>query len=408
VATSPLTFFSQSFPSNAVHNLAGNLGTSDKTVLDGVKASIAAIVNGLSQRSGDRAFLGQTLETASSTPENAVSSALTSGALTNPDSSFLASGNKFLSNIFGNKLNSVTEAIGSQTGLRTAGASTLLALGGHTVLGFLGNKVREGSVNANNLPGLLAHESEELKGMLPNTFQSVGSHKVDVDPVVAQSVKHAEHRHSIWPWLLPLLLLALLLAFWVSHAHRRVATLPRVAPPAPAVTPQVPNVPAPGAITSTFGANLGRMMPFTLPNGTVLHMPEHGSESSLLSFIKDPNKAPDQTSWMTLDRTDFDTDSATIKPQSADELNNIAAMLKAYPGVHLKIGGYTDNTGDPAHNLSLSQARAESVVSQLTSRGIAPDRLVAQGYGEQDPRADNATENGRALNRRVSMLVTQK
>ncbi len=149
-------------------------------------------------------------------------------------------------------------------------------------------------------------------------------------------------------------------------------------------------------------------MPFTLPNGTVLHMPEHGSEANLLSFIKDPNKAPDNTSWMTLDRTDFDTDSATIKPQSADELNNIAAMLKAYPGVHLKIGGYTDNTGDPAHNLSLSQARAESVVSQLTSRGIAPDRLTAQGYGDQFPRADNATETGRALNRRVSMLVTQK
>ncbi len=408
MATTPLTFFSQSFPSNAVHNLAGNLGASDKTVLDGIKSSIAAIVNGLSQRSGDRAFVGQTLQTASDTPENAVSSALASGALTNPNSSFQTSGNKFLSSIFGNRLNSVTEAIGSQTGLRTAGASTLLALGGHTVLGFLGSKVREGSVNANNLPGLLAHESDELKGMLPGAFQTVGSHKVEVDPVVAQSVKHAEH-HSSWRWLLPLLIVAgLLLAFWASRPRHRVATLPHV-PPAPAVTPPAaPNMPTAGSITSTFGTNLGRLMPFTLPNGTVLHMPEHGSEANLLSFIKDPNKAPDNTSWMTLDRTDFDTDSATIKPQSADELNNIAAMLKAYPGVHLKIGGYTDNTGDPAHNLSLSQARAESVVSQLTSRGIAPDRLTAQGYGDQFPRADNATETGRALNRRVSMLVTQK
>lgn len=408
MATSPMTFFSQSFPSNAVHNLAGNLGTSDKTVLDGVKASIAAIVNGLSQRSGDRAFLGQTLQTASTTPENAVSSALTSGALTNPNSSFQTSGNKFLSSIFGNRLNSVTEAIGGQTGLRTAGASALLALGGHTVLGFLGSKVREGSVNANNLPGLLAHESEELKGVLPSEFHTVGSHRVDVDPVVAQSVKHEEHR-STWLWLLPLLfVIGLLLAFWASRPHRRLATAPRFAPPAPAVTPAVPNAPATGPATSTLGANLGRMMPFTLPNGTVLHMPEHGSEANLLAFIKDPNKAPDTTSWISLNRTDFNTNSAMLNPQSADELNNIAATLKAYPAVHLKIGGYTDNTGNPGHNLSLSQARAESIVSQLTSRGVAPDRLAAQGYGDQSPQGNNATENGRALNRHVAMLVTQK
>lgn len=409
MATSPITFFSESFPSNAVHNLAGNLGTSDKTVLDGVKSSIAAIVNGLSQRSGDRAFLGQTLQTASSTPENSVSSALTSGALTNPNSSFLNSGNKFLSSIFGNRLGSVTDAIGSQTGLRSTAASALLALGGHSVLGFLGSKVREGSVNASNLPGLLAHESEELKGMLPSEFHSVGSHKAEVDPVVAQSVKHTEH-HSTWRWLLPLLIvIGLLWAFWASRSHRRmVATMPHV-PPAPTINrPAVPNMPNTGTVTSALGANLGRMMPFTLPNGTTLHMPEHGSEANLLAFIKDPAKTPDTTSWISLDRTDFNTNSATLNPQSADELNNIAAMMKAYPAVHLKIGGYTDNTGSTGHNLSLSQARADAVVSQLTSRGVAPDRLAAQGYGDQNAQADNGTTNGRALNRHVAMLVTQK
>jgi OmpA-OmpF porin, OOP family len=408
VATSPLNFFSQSFPSSAVHNLAGNLGTSESTVLDGVKASIAAVVNGLSQRSGDRALLGQTIQAASATPENAVSSALSSGALTNPNSSFLTSGNRFLSSIFGNKLNSVTEAIGGQTGLRSGAASTLLALGGNTVLGFLGSKVRDGSVNANNLPGLLANQSEELKGMLPNAFQTVGSHKVDVDPVVAQSVRHVEHRRSIWPWLLPLLLLGLLLAFWLFRPHPHVATLPRVTPPpAPVVNhPAIPAAPAaPGAIMM---GTLGHMMPFTLPGGTVLHMPEHGSEANLLSFIRDPNKTPDQNSWFNLDRADFATDSATLNPQSAEELNNVAQIMKAYPGVHLRIGGFADASGDAAHNMSLSQARADSVVSELTSRGIAPNRLTAQGYGDQYPRADNGTENGRALNRHAAMQVTEK
>jgi OmpA-OmpF porin, OOP family len=408
VATSPLTFFSQSFPSNAVHSLAGNLGTSEKTVLDGIKTSIAAVVNGLSQRSGDRALLGQTLQAAQSTPENAVSSALSSGALTNPNSSFMASGNKFLSSIFGNKLGSVTDAIGSQTGLRGGAASTLLALGGQSVLGSLGKGVRDGSVNENNLPGVLAHQSEELEGMLPGTFRTVGSHRVEVDPVVAQSVKHEEHHRTPWAWLLlPLALLALLFGIWGAH-NRRMAAIPHVTPPAmPAINapaaPAVPNIP-----TTAIGTQLGHIVPFTLPGGTILHMPEHGSEANLLAFLRDPNKTPDETSWFNLSRSDFATDSATLTPQSTDELNNVAQIMKAYPGTHLKIGGYADSSGDAAHNMSLSQARADSVVSALTSRGIAANRLTAQGYGDQYPRGDNGTENGRAMNRHAAMLVTQK
>ena len=76
--------------------------------------------------------------------------------------------------------------------------------------------------------------------------------------------------------------------------------------------------------------------------------------------------------------------------------------------VHLTIGGYTDNTGNAAQNIKLSQDRADSVVNQLEQMNIAPDRLVAKGYGEDHPVGDNATAEGRALNRRISMLVTAK
>lgn len=401
MSTSPLTFFSQAFPSNAIHNIAGNLGTSDKTVLEGVQSSIAAVFSGLSQRSGERGFLGQILQTASTTPENAMSSALNSGALTNPGSSFLTSGNTFLSSVFGNKLGAVTDAIGAKTGLRTAAASALLAVGGQTVLSFLGSRVRDGSVTPNSLPGLLAHESDELKGMLPSTFHTVGMHKVDVDPVVAQAVQ-PERRRLIWPWLLALLA-AILLCIWLFRPR------PQPVAPAPvAVTQPAPAAPVAAPITSTYGTDLGGLIPYTLPDGTILHFPQHGVEANLLAFIRDPDKAPDTTSWFTFDRIQFATDSATLEPQSTEQLNNVAAILKSYPAVHLKIGGYTDNSGDPAHNLSLSQARANSVVAQLTSMGIAPDRLLAKGYGDQWPQGDNATEEGRALNRRVSMLVTQK
>jgi outer membrane protein OmpA-like peptidoglycan-associated protein len=82
--------------------------------------------------------------------------------------------------------------------------------------------------------------------------------------------------------------------------------------------------------------------------------------------------------------------------------------VSSCPAVHLKIGDYTDNTGDAAHNLKLSQDRADSVVAQLESMGIAKNRLVAKGYGDQYPVGDNATPDGRAPNRRIGMLVTEK
>jgi OmpA-OmpF porin, OOP family len=339
------------------------------------------------------------LNSASATPANAVGSALSSGSLTNPTSSFFTGGSQLLSTIFGGRLGSIAEALGTQTGLRGAGATALLVLGVQTVMGFVGGKVRDGSLNVSNFPGFLARESDALKGFLPAGFQQqpapVAAH---VNPVVARPVLE-EKKSSVLPWLLGLLVLALLLGFWWYHSRQpEVATQPVTAP---AVT-------TPAMITSSNGVNLGGLVDVTLPNGTVIHIPELGVESKLLAFIKDPALSPDKTTWFDFDRLLFDTGSATLQPQSQDQLNNIAAILKAYPAVHLTIGGYTDNTGDAAQNLKLSQDRADSVVQQLESVGIGADRLVAKGYGEEHPVGDNSTADGRAANRRISMLVTAK
>jgi OmpA-OmpF porin, OOP family len=146
----------------------------------------------------------------------------------------------------------------------------------------------------------------------------------------------------------------------------------------------------------------------TLPGNVSLNIPWNGIEARLLAFIQDPSKGVEPATWFDFDRLLFNTDSVTLRPESQVQLGNIAAILKAYPNVHVKIGGYTDNTGDPQSNLNLSQDRANGVMAELVALGISPDRLEAQGYGEQFPVADNSTEEGRAKNRRVSMRVTQK
>jgi outer membrane protein OmpA-like peptidoglycan-associated protein len=145
-----------------------------------------------------------------------------------------------------------------------------------------------------------------------------------------------------------------------------------------------------------------------LPDGAAIHLPANGVEGRLLAFIRDPNRAPDSTSWFDFDRLTFDRGSATVQPQSQEQLQNIASILKAYPNVHMRIGGYSDNVGVADRNLRMSGDRADSVMNALVNLGIAPDRLDARGFGDARPVANNTTAEGRARNRRISMLVTQK
>jgi OmpA-OmpF porin, OOP family len=403
MSDSYLSSLSNVLPSSAVQSIASHFGASEQTILDGVKSATAAVVSGLAQRSSDKDFMGQVTQLASSTPQNAVTSVLSHDVLTNPNSPLLSGANQLLAGIFGGRLGSLTDALSSQTGLRSTASSSLLALGGTTVLGLLGDKFRDGSLNASSLPGILQKESVGLQGYLPAGFSSipaVHTHKVDVDPVVAQTVL-AEKNRSIWPWLFGSLLAALLLGSWWFHSRPDPGPV-AAATPLPITAPPAPN------ITSANGSNLGALVDTKLCGGSTLHVPELGVEGKLLSFIEDPARTPDQTSWFDFDRLLFDTDSASLQPQSTEQLNNIVAILKACPAVHLTIGGYTDNAGNPAHNQTLSQDRADSVVAQLETMGIGEDRLRAKGYGDEHPVGDNSTSEGRALNRRISMLVTAK
>ena len=81
---------------------------------------------------------------------------------------------------------------------------------------------------------------------------------------------------------------------------------------------------------------------------------------------------------------------------------------QAYPDVEVKIGGYTDNSGEEAANKQLSESRAGSVMRELVAMGISQDRLESEGYGEQHPVGDNNTEEGRQQNRRIAIRVTEK
>jgi outer membrane protein OmpA-like peptidoglycan-associated protein len=101
----------------------------------------------------------------------------------------------------------------------------------------------------------------------------------------------------------------------------------------------------------------------------------------------------------------FAVDSTTIRPDLRDDLAALAANLQRYPDTTVDVVGHTDNTGTASYNQNLSQRRAQAVTNVLMANGVAPARLRAIGRGEDAPIASNLTEEGRAQNRRVEIII---
>ncbi len=108
-----------------------------------------------------------------------------------------------------------------------------------------------------------------------------------------------------------------------------------------------------------------------------------------------------------LQQVHFAFNKATILKDSFKLLDSVAEVLRDNGAMRIEIQGHTDNVGDMAYNMKLSQSRAEAVRKYLTTHGIAADRLTAKGYGATQPIVPNASEANRALNRRVQFIRTE-
>lgn len=116
-----------------------------------------------------------------------------------------------------------------------------------------------------------------------------------------------------------------------------------------------------------------------------------------------PAPEPAAPQKLVLEGVNFDFDKATLRQEDIGSLDNDVETLKSWGDVDIEVAGHTDSMGSDAYNMKLSKQRAEAVRNFLISRGVAADRLTAKGYGESQPVADNATEEGRFKNRRVEL-----
>ena len=107
-----------------------------------------------------------------------------------------------------------------------------------------------------------------------------------------------------------------------------------------------------------------------------------------------------------LEGVNFETNSYMLTSEAEVVLQGVIANLDSFPNVEVEVQAHTDSSGSDAYNLDLSNSRAQSVMSYLITFGIDPSRLTSQGYGENRPVASNDTREGRAMNRRVQLEVT--
>jgi outer membrane protein OmpA-like peptidoglycan-associated protein len=371
--------------------LANQMGESPDTVQRGLQGGAAAILSGLAARADEPGFLSQIFGLITNPANsNAAVSALTSNPSATGGSPLSELASRFLPAIFGSRLSAVTDAIGQFSGVGASKAGALLSMAAPLVLGGLGRFVRDNNVSASSFASSLKSEAPKLQSFLPAGLSSLFA---GVPAAVSAIPAKAAATTNRWLWPVVILAALLLSALWFFNRAK--------APVSDAVQT------ASNAGSSAMSA-LGEFFKTKLPNGVELNIPQFGIENKLLTFIQDSSKPVDDTTWFNFDRLLFDTGKATLQSSSEEQLNNIGEILKAYPNVHVKIGGYTDNTGNPTANQALSEARAKSVMDSLVSKGIDPSRLASEGYGDQHPVGDNATEEGRAKNRRIALRVTQK
>ncbi|MDX2306888.1 MAG: OmpA family protein [Hyphomicrobium sp.] len=443
------------------------LGEGEKSTNAALGGAASVILARLVDSSGNSGLMGQVTDMVTALGRdpsglNDVKSLLAEGI---PSSAAALAGNQLIGALFGPGFTKFVAQIASAAGIRATSASALFSLAAPLVLSALGKRLGGSALSGATISALLSQERANLVGAISPALASLGIATPAVAAVSAASASApvssyaseaaaeasavaaaaasrpspvaatptaaaapgpnaakrttaAEVAKSSRPsrddniiqsfaWLLvPLAFIGWL--YWEKVQKDAAAPPPA---PAAAPTPAEPAAapePAPAPAAAPVVDPATGLMKIALPGGAEISAAENGVESRMLAFINDPNAVIEKTKWFEFDRLNFETGSAMLTADSKAQAENIAAILNAYPNVKIKVGGYTDNVGQPESNLKLSDDRAKAVMAELVTLGIASDRLEAEGYGEQHPIASNDTEEGRAQNRRTAVSVRAK
>jgi len=355
-------------------------GESEAAVIKGFDVALPTVLGALASKVDDCSFMSRLFDLIKEPEADGsflrdVANLIGHGA---PNLPAINVGSRFLSLLFGGNTLSLGNALSSVAGVKPSTGSSMLNIAGPLVLGLLGKTVRRNGLDSAGLADMVLGQKDSILAFVPNTLCKI----LSADQAAETALRAAEIAlPETSPFqFFPLLLL--LLGLW--------------------------------GLFSLFTRDEGAPIDYlssTLPGGFQISYAAAGIEGKLLAFILDPSQSADNDVWFNFDRLLFEKDATTVKSESRNQLRNIAEIMKAYPSVGIRVGGYTDSSGDPAANLKLSRDQANSVRQELIGLGIAAERLTTEGYVQEHQKhlvADNAGKEGRAQNVRVALRVAQK
>lgn len=371
----------------------------------------------------------------------------------------LGGGSSIVSALLGDKVGKVVDIISSVSGMKSGNTSSLLKMAAPFLMSFIGKQVKSKGLDIGGLMGLLSGQKDSVKSALPSgmgsllglsglglvkdTIEDAFDGAADLAGDAVHAGKKAVHGAAnlagdavetgakvgggLMKWIIPALL-ALIVLGWLAKKgcstgvdaidKTSEAVLDKTTDVTKGAADMVGN--AVGAVTGVASDFIDAAGNIVIASGDAIanafsnvneaakaglaniKFTANSAGGQVMDFIKNGAKGPNSFRFNDLT---FATGSSAITGASVAEIDNLAAIMNAYPNLKILVEGHTDNTGDAAANNKLSFERAQAVKNRLASKKIDINRIAAVGYGSLRPVGDNNTEEGRAQNRRIEFKI---
>ena len=312
----------------------------------------------------------------------------------------------FLKIIFGEKTTGLAEAVSTYAEISSQSASALMSITAPAALGALGKHILSTNMNASGLRSFLNGQRKKILNAMPTSLFLEGILGIENLSGIAEKFSASEiprtkfrFRNALI-WLLIGCLVAAGLV-WYFFYMQKTPVLPS-APAADTVQPVRDTV-----ITSSVTES---PLSIKLPDGTMLNAKKGGVEDQLISFFNDPAAKPSRRYPFTFDQLMFNGSTAVIANESMTQVQNVAFILKAFPKVKIKIGGFNEKGGDSAANRALSESRAAAVAAALKESGVNKSQIVSvEGFGSDFAKyPSEAPDSLKEKDHRISISVRAK
>jgi len=410
-----------------IQQTALQLGESESGISKAIGGLLPAVLGGLADNSGNSSIIDSILKSGSTETLSNLNESTT-------ENSWISN---LVQSIFGNQLSPLINSIASFAGISTNSTSSLLNLVTGATTGSVAKFAQENNLDNTQVSNLLSEQKTWLSGLLPaglslsalnlgNWAKGYGFEGNENPATRAtETTPHAEVTRSIadegtfpnrndneggsiWKWLLPLILLLCVGYFVWKQCEKKETTTTTTAKDSTTVVSDTMNANSSDSNMSTSTTKTDESIDL---NGITLMGYKDGMEDKMIAFLKSDgykNAADDaalKEVWYDFDHVNFKMGSSTeLEAGSEGQLENLAKILKAFPDAKIKIGGYTDKTGNEASNVKLSTARANFIKDWLTKNGVGAQVLGAEGYGSSFAKVDaSASDEERASDRKMSV-----